>query len=526
MSIISIPTPSSAYDGALVLSNTSTAPGIMSCFDINNSLSLKGRISCLVDVVCSFNVYQQTLLITSISLSVLSIFSDLVLAFCINNAYSKCAVTMLHFYDMDLSAVNMANHSLLYQAAKQGDVTLLSFLSEVEDLTQYREINSENLPRRAVNKIEYIYQLLMGGGSEKLSVHIAAENHHYRFIEYLYSMNYDLWIRDEIDGNTALHTAAKAGDLQMVEYLRQLPDCPDDLSNAAGKSPFILAVEAGKLSVVQALYADVLRNYDDEAAFVLSAMKTAAEHGRVNVLKWLDSQEPSILSNSEDTGASISHAAANFGQLGVIKWLHQVPNYDLRALDMNGASILHFAANSGNLPLLNYLIEELHIDPSVSDCNHWTPLHNAVQRGHLDIVKKLIQSYGVAANLEADGRVTPFILAVQNAKIDIIEWLSTRESVDVNAGHVLHYAAKNGLRTVVACLGALPGFTSVNTLDTLGRSPLHCAVEFRSLDGVQALCELEGIDLSSQNNDDQTALEIAEEMELTEIAAYLRTRLS
>lgn len=139
--------------------------------------------------------------------------------------------------------------------------------------------------------------------------------------------------------------------------------------------------------------------------------------------------------------------------------------------DHKGDTVLHFAAREGSLPAVRILLEA-GANPSARNWSGLTPFHTACLVGQLEIIQ--------------------FFLATPGVK----EWLTPTPDHNLTP---LHMAARSSSASVWDCL-----FSEVphlcKTEDTIGRTPMHVAIQSDNCYVVEALLK---VHLSSEEPEDR-----------------------
>lgn len=164
------------------------------------------------------------------------------------------------------------------------------------------------------------------------------------------------------DGNSALHYAARNGQLNVVEYFVSELGCnPADPGNK-GNTSLHFAALGGHLAIVQYLLSD----------------------GGVEALC------------QTDRGITPLHYACFLGYSDIVMELVQsisqyLHDQDCNAVCANAEKItpLHLAAAGGHLSIIKYLTLDKKSDPMFRDLDGSMALHTAAGKGHLNVVKFL-----------------------------------------------------------------------------------------------------------------------------------------
>jgi len=273
----------------------------------------------------------------------------------------------------------------------------------------------------------------------------AVENGHTEKVKEL-TKDIDIDAFNEV-GITAMHIAARDGNLDMLKYLIKMGANPQIETSVKAESagffhntPISLAIENGHRNIVQYLIeqAEVNPNaqkyYDETILHVAirtleeyNCVKKDEQHKQIirnirNIIEYIikaqkiEARKIKRYSNSTSSaeyninhaGESPLHAAAIIGDLETFKLIVDQDKYDLNRPNKEGMTPLHYATQEGHLEIVQYLIEEKSIDPNLKvikgEYEHsrvnFSPIHIAAQNGELEIIKYLVEKCGVDINLQ------------------------------------------------------------------------------------------------------------------------------
>lgn len=176
------------------------------------------------------------------------------------------------------------------------------------------------------------------------------------------------------NGETVLHIASRAGDIEIVRYLLSIPGIDLNVQNENGSSPLHLACENGHIGTVQSLLDNLFTYVNARDAWRQTPL----------------------------------HLACKEGYLDIVRLLFNNANLDTDAADLRGWTPLHYASQC---PLGEVIVSELlpfTIDVDKQGLAHGeTALHLAASGGHFRTVQSLLE-HG------ADPRITCTGLVVSN----------------------------------------------------------------------------------------------------------------
>lgn len=364
------------------------------------------------------------------------------------------------------------------------------------------------------------------------------------------------------DGNTALHIAAKVGN---VEIATRLLKAGADVNavGSGGATPLHYAAHTAGKRMVQALLGweatpnakdnegntaldlakdrgmvqrELERKENDQQN--LTALHRAAEDGDMEILKLLldlrvgvDEKNPygktalilaakighlaigqvllereANIETKDNAGRPALHWAVVFGHQGFVQLLLD-RGANLAASDNVGRTALHLAAGKGFLHMVQLLLDR-NADITLKDIDGKTALHWASHNRHLDVARLLLHRGADRGAKDKTGRT-----ALQLAKEDRIE----------NDVVIPKRVAGMGGQTAPDPEVAQASLDHIGPRNVNGLTVLLQAVLDGDLDTVQLLLEL-GADKEARDDSQQTALQLAVWNEHIDIVKALLAR--
>ena len=327
--------------------------------------------------------------------------------------------------------------------------------------------------------------------------------------------------------NVPLHYAAISKKFEVFKALVTTYHCDPMCKNSKGATPLYYAVKAGCLEIVEhymtsGLPCDGNTQYDGKPLGIL-----AAEHGHLQMLKYLKDKGKFIVTSSCPEGNTALDCAAQSGHLHIVKYLVS----ECKCNPENKP--LHHASEKGHIDIVKYLIVECKCDVHCV-AKGMTPLQYAALNGHFEIVKYFIVEHECipesALRYAAEhGNINMVIFLAEKCKDDseydrsldaaikgrnlhVVKYLVERWGDDADLSQRLFSATcSNSFYTVDFFINVC--HVDPTAIDSKGRTLLHYAVENMAnnhgLMVVQCLLATGRIDTLKADNKGETALAIA-----------------
>lgn len=279
------------------------------------------------------------------------------------------------------------------------------------------------------------------------------------------------------DGNTALHCAARAGQVTAVEFLLA-NDAEVNVENDKRQTP---------------LFVSPMDGHSECAMMILRAGGSVSRFG------------PRFW----ETELGFADHMVRSGDVQLIEAVIQDEFPQLKwSRSIKAAGFANAAAKIGHIPILQSIIKS---DPQAFEGKSGnTPIYYAVDRGHMAAVQMLLTPSG----LSQDRRTVSFRkrslllrLAAKGGFLEILEMLLECDPTTINGcptgayssrDTALHIAARHGHLNVVEAL--LSHGAAHDPCNRRGESPLLAAFWENKLDVVQALSQYDTSILEPQEN--------------------------
>jgi ankyrin repeat protein len=186
---------------------------------------------------------------------------------------------------------------------------------------------------------------------------------------------------------TALHQAAQCS-LDAVEILVfYMADV--EVRDVQFNTPLHLAAKAGKTDVVKFLVEEWPEGMRATNCFHATPLHLAAEAGRTDVVDFLVEQWPKGMKQGDFRRNTPLHLAAKAGKTDVVKLLVEKWPRGMRAKNDHNAKPLHLAAEAGRTDVVDFLVEQWPEGMRERDFRGNTPLHCAAEARMTGVVRLL-----------------------------------------------------------------------------------------------------------------------------------------
>ncbi|XP_044963224.1 ankyrin-1-like isoform X4 [Hordeum vulgare subsp. vulgare] len=340
------------------------------------------------------------------------------------------------------------------------------------------------------------------------TLHLAASKGNDWFVHHvlLYTnRNVGFIISKNINGDTPLHLAVRAGHVKVVDHLiRYLAWAREIEPNLKLKEPLIMQGREGNTLLHEA----VIHGWHDLVVSLL-------DHGKE--VTWTATEE-FIKEYHEYAGDVVS-------------------THDVLLVISNddGDTPLHLAVKSGNSVLVNMLIGRtkvmnLELTPQYAKgpiimANKLgnTPLHNAVLQRKSDIALKLLEANPGCAHMSNAARQSPFYIAVRDGLTYVVKKIADQKMVvafmSTQANPLHESVLGDNIRALEIVLNRYEELVELS--DLLGNNALHYAAEKNNARIVSILLNKNHTLAYKQNNEKHTPLHIAAYYGSTEAAKEL-----
>lgn len=264
------------------------------------------------------------------------------------------------------------------------------------------------------------------------------------------------------------------------------------------------------------------------------ALKLAVEAGDLQQVRRLLNSGADANFQEKQNGWSPLHSAVQCDRADLVELL-LTHGADPCLRKHNGATALIIAGIEGNVQVLQLLLDA-GADVNERDLHGFTALMEAAGRGHVEALR-FLHSRGAQVNMARDppterqalrqGGATALMDAAEGGHVEAVRTLlemgaevAARDLMRRGAlEHALLKGPEERAEDTVRLL--LHHGADVNARDAEGKTPLILAVEKRRLGLVRLLLEQGHVDLDGKNHEGRTALQVAVQLGLGEVARLL-----
>ncbi|MGB0893055.1 MAG: ankyrin repeat domain-containing protein [Parashewanella sp.] len=418
---------------------------------------------------------------------------------------------------VDLRAATTAENTALHLAASSQNKTLKpSFADIIYQLSQYGDFTTT-----------YLYRMNREG---MYPIHLAVISQNVEAIHEISTMCRD---NPELDfniktnkGKTALHLAVESGNLEILKVTLRLSqfhlgldrlddeddffDCEEPImQDEDGNTPLHLACISRNLDMVKLMLSQGEHQDSTIRPYLVSlsvrnhlgylplqlAYQFRQDNPQLLAITCEAMGRPSLnLKKTNQFGDTPLQQMIRMGKsISAIRKAIKNKVGNINDVNFLGQSALHVALDKRNQPVVQLLLQQECIDCNVVSNEQITPLGLAIKNGYMMLAASMIE-------LDAD----PCIGKLNNQPVL----------------HALCEMAESGIPLILARMDRIDAAKNkeilskhfvvvLNQTNERGQTLFHIAVEMRSVELIGRLCQLEGVDINSQDNHGMTPLLLA-----------------
>lgn len=322
-------------------------------------------------------------------------------------------------------------------------------------------------------------------------IHVCAYHNKYERLKHYCEKYPELIYRKDEEGNTPLHTAAKAAAKRTMKLLiKHMRLNPNEVNNQ-GYTALHLLIMSSAVHRDEIFHYVLERGFDDDqlTASGKSCVLLAAEYNRMVILKKLldDGHDANL---PDQSGLTPIQCACSQGNLAMLQLLIENEG-NVHQSGMNGTYPVHDCITGNNIEVLYALLRE-QIDVNVTDPMYsQTPLMWAAQAGLGEFCRTLIIHNADIQHKDYQGRTVAHYAAMCNVS-DVYHALREADVefdvVDGEGNSPLHLSAYYGTSEMAKNIlhgGVYPSYQN----DVDGEQPSHIAAKYNQLEILQLICE-------------------------------------
>jgi ankyrin len=314
------------------------------------------------------------------------------------------------------------------------------------------------------------------------ALHLAAKHGDLPIVQLLLGRGAGLSARTH-DGYTPFLLAALNRQKAVVAYFLSIPDFDPNEHSDDGTTALMIAVNNNSSNLVELLL-DCPR-VDPNAPGFIGPLFLALRLDRRSLIQKLIHHPRVRFSEKSDTGLTFLHMAIKEGNEEVIERILSSRQIDVNAEDANGATPLHRACAIGSLRIVELLLADPEIDVNCLRSDEFSPLTIATMPA---IVCRLLDRDELLVNRIEHGGMAPIHVFASDNNVVCLKRLCTRPDLDVNLKDERGMTA-----VVIGVLRNLPDIVRVIAQrDDMDRDVVADALAAAKANGFEGCAELLG----------------------------------
>ncbi|XP_074562533.1 uncharacterized protein LOC141819058 [Curcuma longa] len=386
------------------------------------------------------------------------------------------------------------------------------------------------------------------------------------FIEEVVQRDKTRLLRVTIDGNSALHIAAKHGKEEIARKVSEAQPSLLTLSNKSGDTPLHLASAAGHPAIVtllihqhgqfrqragelcitvlglQPVCPSRVKNFLAQCwtssgcaegvrmATIANSIGNTALHaatigGHLSVVDLLLSTAPKLATMTNRAGVSALYMAAERGLPDIVQRILQVPAEAVSHKGPRDQMALHAAVLNRSVGISRLILEKNPSCLTHPDASFWTPLHFAAANGDVAVLRLLLQRDATAGYMQDFEGFAIIHIAASVGDPNMIQEIlehcpDALEQKNWKGRNFVHVAVeKKNLKVVEYVLKSPPSAKELlNEQDHKGNTPCHLAVLARDPEMIEVLLSSRIVDSALRNSSGFTPVDLASSILAKEIS--------
>ncbi len=354
--------------------------------------------------------------------------------------------------------------------------------------------------------------------------------------EHLADMKYLAYREDGItdpdsQGNNPLMIYASQCAYRSVNFLIKLRLFDINTFNHNGNTALFLAIQAGSLETVQALFTELPHsntpnlNHQNKAGYT-ALMLTLLYNTDHKILRYLIDEQHADITFSNHAGNNALMIFASQGNSQIVQFLLDLKCFDLEHQNDDGDTALLLAAKAGSLQTIQTLCTKLpEYKPNIDHQNNagYTAL---MLINDLEICRYLIEKQNADTTLTDKQGNNVLMLLASRGQSDAVEYLLTLQSFDINMKNLqgdtaLNLALRSNSQKTATHLLPQTAMSpehreiienlakrreGITTQDSQGKNPLIVFASQGNANAVSLLLSLRIFDINTANRLGNTAL--------------------
>lgn len=391
--------------------------------------------------------------------------------------------------------LNKQNYIPSFMILKKNNPSLIPLLARYHCLD--KKVKGKTVLHKAMahNKPAIIHALLKEGSlihekdnKGRTLASIAAKNNHIPVLSKLIFLKININAPDS-NGARPIHHGAYYGNYDVVRFILENKGSHEVTDNE-GNDLAHYAAKGGNKDILNLLFSykvDIKkRNNKGEDAFLIAIDKGhwSFAHDLVNKYGFNSNScdnkgKTALIRAIEDEKFETMHGLLDLGT-------------NLQLTDHDKENALHKAARLKDKKFAHFVLSKDRSLLEAKNSRGETPLFIAINEGYFDIAELLIQTGATVNTTSNDGSV-PLLVAIgrgtshEKITTTLLQSDASLMVADKNGNTALHIAAHKANHKILSIILEKRNKPHIDTLNSAGLTPLHCAAQSNNLPGMQLL---------------------------------------